>query len=60
MSFSSAGPLQLSTVTVPRDTMGRRAARRLLQRIEGNDSAPRNDVLPYTIQIRSTTVPRPH
>jgi LacI family transcriptional regulator len=57
MSFSSAGPLQLSTVTVPRDAMGRRAARRLLQRIEGDDSAPRNDVLPYTIQIRATTVP---
>ena len=57
MSFSSAGPLQLSTVTVPRDAMGRRAAQRLLQRIEGDDSAPRNDVLPYTIQIRATTVP---
>lgn len=57
MSFSSAGPLQLSTVTVPRDVMGRRAARRLLQRIEGDDSPPRNDLLPYTIQIRRTTLP---
>jgi LacI family transcriptional regulator len=57
MSFSSAGPLQLSTVTVPREVMGRRAAQRLLQRIEGDDSTPRNDVLPYTIQIRNTTVP---
>lgn len=57
MSFSSAGPLQLSTVTVPRDLMGRRAARRLLQRIAGDDSPPRNDLLPYTIQVRSTTVP---
>jgi LacI family transcriptional regulator len=57
MSFSSAGPLQLSTVTVPRDLMGRRAARRLLQRIAGDNSPPRNDLLPYTIQVRSTTVP---
>lgn len=57
MSFSSAGPLQLSTVTVPRDALGRLAAQRLLQRIEGDDSPPRDEVLPYTIQIRSTTVP---
>jgi LacI family transcriptional regulator len=57
MSFSSAGPLQLSTVTVPRDLMGRRAARRLLQRIAGDNSPPRNELLPYAIQVRSTTVP---
>jgi LacI family transcriptional regulator len=56
MSFSSAGPLQLSTVTVPRDALGRRAAQRLFQRIEGYDGDPRSDVLPYTIQIRNTTV----
>ena len=41
MSFSSAGPLQLSTVTVPRDALGRLAVQRLLRRIEGDDSAPR-------------------
>lgn len=57
MSFSSAGPLQLSTVTVPRDILGRRAAHRLLQRIEGDTGGPRNELLPYTIQIRNTTVP---
>ena len=57
MSFSSAGPLQLSTVTVPRDALGRRAAQRLIRRINGDDSEPRNDMLPYTIQIRNTTVP---
>ena len=57
MSFSSAGPLQLSTVTVPRDALGRLAVQRLLRRIEGDDSAPRDDLLPYTIQIRNTTVP---
>lgn len=57
MSYSSAGPLQLSTVTVPRDALGRRAAQRLIERIEGDDSAPRNDTLPYTIQVRGTTIP---
>lgn len=57
MSFSSAGPLQLSTVTVPRDALGRHAVQRLFCRIEGDTDAPRNDVLPYTMQIRRTTVP---
>ena len=58
MSFSSAGPLQLSTVTVPRDLMGRRAARMLLQRIAGDESPPRNEQLPYGIQVRDTTARR--
>lgn len=55
MSFSSAGPLQLSTVTVPRDLMGRRAARMLFQRITGYHGAPREDLLPYHLQIRETS-----
>ncbi|MDV7354577.1 LacI family DNA-binding transcriptional regulator [Rhodococcus oxybenzonivorans] len=58
MSFSSAGPLQLSTVTVPRDLMGQRAARMILQRIAGDESPPRNELLPYSIQVRDTTARR--
>lgn len=58
MSFSSAGPLQLSTVTVPRDLMGQRAARMLLQRIAGDESPPRNELLSYGLQIRDTTAAR--
>lgn len=55
MSFSSAGPLQLSTVTVPRELMGRRAARMLFQRIAGYHGPPREDLLSYHLQIRETT-----
>ena len=58
MSFSSAGPLQLSTVTVPRDLMGRRAVRLLLRRIMGDESPPQVEQLPYTVEIRETTVPQ--
>lgn len=57
MSYSSAGPLQLSTVTVPRDLMGRRAARMLFQRIAGYDGPPRTELLPYSLQIRETSLP---
>lgn len=55
MSFASAGPLQLSTVTVPRDSMGRRAARLLFQRIGGYQGEPREDLLPYHLQVRDTS-----
>ncbi|WP_081099468.1 substrate-binding domain-containing protein [Corynebacterium glutamicum] len=55
MSFSSAGPLQLSTVTVPRELMGRRAARMLFQRISGYNGPPREDLLSYHLQIRETS-----
>ncbi|PBC35244.1 LacI family transcriptional regulator [Rhodococcus sp. ACS1] len=58
MSFSSAGPLQLSTVTVPRNLMGQRAARMILQRIAGDENPPRNELLPYGIQVRDTTARR--
>ncbi|WP_368680920.1 LacI family DNA-binding transcriptional regulator [Rhodococcus opacus] len=58
MSFSSAGPLQLSTVTVPRDLMGQRAARMLLQRLAGDKGPARKEILPYGIQVRDTTARR--
>ncbi|MER6847642.1 LacI family DNA-binding transcriptional regulator [Streptomyces flaveolus] len=55
MSFSSAGPLQLTTVTVPREALGRRAAQLLLRRIAGDDGPPRAEQLPYELRIRATT-----
>ena len=58
MSFASAGPIQLSTVTVPRDLMGRRAVRLLLRRITGDTGPPQLEQLPYTVEIRETTVRR--
>ena len=46
MSFSSAGPLQLTTVTVPREMMGRRGFELLLRRIQGYERAPRTRSAP--------------
>lgn len=59
MSFASAGPLQLSTVTVPRQLMGERAVAMLFERIDGYDGPPREECLPHQLQIRATTGRRP-
>ncbi|TDE09298.1 LacI family DNA-binding transcriptional regulator [Jiangella asiatica] len=58
MSFASAGPLQLSTVTVPRQLMGERAVAMLFDRIDGYDGPPREECLPHQLRIRATTGPR--
>lgn len=55
MSFSSAGPLQLTTVTVPREAMGREGARLLFDRIAGDTGPMREVFLQYTLQARLTT-----
>lgn len=54
MSFASAGPLQLTTVSVPRQSMGERAAGLLLERVAGYDGPPREVLLSYQLQIRAT------
>lgn len=54
MSFSSAGPLQLTTVTVPRQAMGREGARMLFDRIAGNTGPTREVFLPFELQARLT------
>lgn len=54
MSFASAGPLQLTTITVPRELMGKRAVEMLFERIEGYDGPYRKEVLPHQLQIRET------
>lgn len=59
MSLSSAGPFQLTTVTVPRDEIGRVGAGLLLDRIAGDRSAPRRIVLGHALQRRETTAERP-
>ena len=55
MSFASAGPLQLTTVSSPRQEMGERAVQLLLDRIDGYDGPIREERLPYQLQIRATT-----
>lgn len=55
MSFSSAGPLQLTTVTVPRQAMGREGARMLFDRIAGNTGPTREVFLAFELQTRLTT-----
>lgn len=55
MSFASAGPLQLTTVSVPRVAMGSRAGAMLRERIAGYDGPGRHECLPYNLQIRATT-----
>lgn len=55
MSFASAGPLQLSTVSVPRQLMGERAVAMLFDRIGGYDGPAREECLPHQLQIRTTT-----
>jgi LacI family transcriptional regulator len=54
MSFASAGPLQLSTVSVPRQQMGERAIEMLFDRIGGYAGPIREEVLPHKLQIRAT------
>ena len=55
MSFASAGPLQLTTVSLPRQVMGSRAVELLDERIKGYDGAPREVLLPHNLTIRATT-----
>lgn len=55
LSFSSAGPLQLTSVEVPRALMGRRGFELLHQRIGGWNSPPVQEVLPHILKIRATT-----
>lgn len=59
MSFASAGPLQLTTVSVPRAAMGGQAATMLLERIGGFDGAARDVCLPHRLQVRATTTAAP-
>ncbi|MBY6537839.1 LacI family DNA-binding transcriptional regulator [Rhodococcus sp. BP-349] len=58
MSFSSAGPLQLTTITVPREEMGRRGTELLLDRIDGSTAPTQHVILPHVLRIRETTAPR--
>jgi LacI family transcriptional regulator len=55
MSFASVGNLQLTTVAVPRDLIGRRGVQMLAERIGGPGRAPRAEVLPHAIRLRDTT-----
>jgi LacI family transcriptional regulator len=55
MNFASVGPLQLSTVTVPRELIGLRGVQLLLRRIDGESGPPVEEVLPHQIQLRGTT-----
>lgn len=57
MSFSSAGPLQLTTVSVPRDLMGVQAAHALIDRVEGFSGPPRYQCLECSVVVRNSTVP---
>lgn len=54
MSFASAGPLQLTTVAVPRQRIGERAVEMLFERIGGYEGDWRAEVLPHQLQIRAT------
>jgi LacI family transcriptional regulator len=55
MSFASAGPLQLTTVSSPRQEMGEHAVGMLLDRINGFEGPAREQKLAYRLQIRATT-----
>jgi LacI family transcriptional regulator len=55
MSFSSAGPLQLTTVSVPMRQMGSRATEILLRRIRGDRGPSVRETLPHSLTIRKTT-----
>ena len=59
MSFSSAGPLQLTSVEVPRLLMGRRGFELLHKRIGGWTGQPMQEVLPHVLKMRATTRPLP-
>jgi LacI family transcriptional regulator len=54
MTFASVGPLQLTTVTVPREQIGRRGVKLLLRRIEGDSGPPVEEVLPHRLRVRDT------
>jgi len=55
MSFSHVGPLQLTTVNVPREDLGRKGACFLFDRIQGYSGPGRRAVLPHELIIRDTT-----
>jgi LacI family transcriptional regulator len=54
MNFASVGPLQLTTVAVPREQIGRRGVQLLLRRIEGHSGGPVEEVLPHQLRLRDT------
>lgn len=56
LSFSSVGPLQLTSVEVPRALMGRRGFELLYRRIGGWDGPPVREVLPHVLHLRATTI----
>lgn len=55
MSLSHVGPLQLTTVDVPREDIGRKGTEFLLDRIGGFDGPARREVLEHRLMVRSTT-----
>jgi LacI family transcriptional regulator len=55
MNFASVGPLQLSTVTVPRELIGGRGVHLLLKRVGGESGPPVQVALPHRIRVRDTT-----
>jgi len=55
MSLSHVGPLQLTTVDVPREEIGHQGARFLIDRIQGFSGSGRRKVLEHRLMIRDTT-----
>jgi LacI family transcriptional regulator len=55
MSLSHVGPLQLTTVDVPREVIGRHGARFLMDRIQGFAGPGRREVLEHRLIVRETT-----
>lgn len=56
MSFASAGPLQLTTVEVPRARIGLVGASMLVDRMEGWHGPPQRVTLRHRLRIRETTL----
>lgn len=55
MTFSAVGPLQLTTVHVPREVIGATGVQYLIERMEGHDGPSRRESLPHNVVIRSST-----
>jgi LacI family transcriptional regulator len=55
MEFSSVGPVQLTTVFVPRERIGRRGVELVLRRVAGDDSPPVEETLPHQLRVRATS-----
>jgi len=58
MTFSSAGPLELTTVDVPREQIGAIGMKFLIERMDGFTGPPRRKFLPFDLAIRSSTSPK--